>query len=103
MFSGDITLGSSWNSGPSFSTVTSTITAEAIPAICGLKSTLLDETTRHGGANGVALEHPPYSVTETQRYQLLQHEERRQGKDCGYRARRGSWKYTRQRLVWTRR
>ena len=32
---GKLTLGSSWNRGPSFSTVTSTITAEETPAICG--------------------------------------------------------------------
>ncbi len=43
--------------------------------LCFSSSGLLDETSRHGGADRVALEEASHCITETQRHQLLQTQE----------------------------
>lgn len=43
--------------------------------LCFSSGGLLDETSRHGGADREALEETSHCVTETQRHQLLQERE----------------------------
>lgn len=46
--------------------------------LCFSSSGLLDETSRHGGADRVALEEASHCITETQRHQLLQQRHKNQ-------------------------